>query len=82
MAAYATDGFGLWLPHLTHSEKTCQFDIQLDQLNTTSGFNHTRFALEMYLVSDAEKIGNNQFKRQTTRTLSDEHTPGIFKVRI
>jgi len=93
LAAYSTDGFGHWLPHLSHSRKTNQFDIQLQDIQTNSGFNCSRFALELVLVSNNErpsaattssstqKEGSenpDDVTRQKTTTLDDEHTPGIF----
>lgn len=77
MSAYSNDGFGHWLPHLSHSSQTCQVDIQLQGLNSTSGFNNSRYALEMYVVSDTDKT--TPVTRQVSTTLDDEHTPGIFK---
>ena len=32
LSGYSSDGFGRWLPHLSHSRKTNQFDIQLQDL--------------------------------------------------
>ncbi len=77
LSGYATDGFGHWLPHLSHSSKTSQFDVQLDHLNSSSGFNHSRFAIELYVVSEGEP--EESIVRQISTTLDDEHTPGIFK---
>ncbi len=56
-------------------------DIQLDHLESDSGFNQSRFALEFVVVSDVEIYDRqNNLTWQTTTTLDDEHTPGIFKV--
>jgi hypothetical protein len=79
ISGYSDEGFGHWLPHLSHSPKTCQVDIQLQKLNSTSGFKHSRFAIELYIVSDTDK--NSAIIRQISTTLDDEHTPGIFKVK-
>ena len=99
LSAYAYEGYGIWLPHLTHTEATNQFDVQIDGIETNSGFNHSRcvsvelnektferdnffndrFALEFVVVSDAENATSSA-ERQSTRTLDDEHTPGIFTV--
>lgn len=77
ISGYATDGYGLWLPHLSHSQHTSQVDLQLDHLNSTSGFKHSRFGIELVLVSETGR--NSSLVRQTSTTLDDEHTPGIFK---
>lgn len=77
LSAYSTEGFGHWLPHLSHNTKTSQVDIQLERLNSSSGFNHSRFALEMIVVS--ETASDSLVARQVSTTLDDEHTPGIFK---
>ena len=42
LSGYSEDGYGRWLPHLSHSRKTNQFDIQLQGLQTNSGFNCSR----------------------------------------
>jgi hypothetical protein len=78
LSAYATKGFGHWLPHLSHDVSTNQFDIQLQNLSTSSGFNHSRFALELVLASDGKR--DSELIREKTRTIDDEHTPGIFEV--
>ena len=58
-------------------------DIQLDHLESDSGFNQSRFALEFVVVSDVEIFDiQSNLTWQTTTTLDDEHTPGIFKVLI
>jgi len=54
LSAYSDDGFGHWLPHLSHSRKTNQFDVQLQDIKTNSGFNCSRFAIELVLVSNNE----------------------------
>lgn len=77
LSAYSNEGFGHWLPHLSHSSETSQVDIQLQKLESISGFNCSRFALEIYVVSESE--GSNSVIRQKSTTLDDEHTPGIFK---
>ena len=55
-------------------------DIQLDHLSSNSGFNQSRFALQFVVVSDTDDYSSN-VTWQTTTTLDDEHTPGIFKVQ-
>jgi len=77
ISAYASEGYGHWLPHLSHSSKTCQVDIQLQKLLSDSGFNHSRYALELYFVSNSSR--ENNATRQVSKTLDDEHTPGIFQ---
>jgi len=80
LSAYAGFGFGEWLPHLTHSRSTVQFDVQLIDLASTSGFNRSRYSLEFFAVSDAQNV-TAEVTRHATRTLDDEHTPGIFWTR-
>lgn len=77
ISAYANEGYGKWLPHLSHSSKTSQVDIQIVGLESGSGFNNSRFALELYLCSTAPKT--SAIRKQVSTTLDDEHTPGIFK---
>ena len=77
LSAYSNDGFGHWLPHLSHNTKTSQVDIQLEKLESASGFNNSRYAIELYIVS--ESLSEASVIRQVTTTLDDEHTPGIFK---
>ena len=56
-------------------------DIQLDHLGSNSGFNQSRFALQFVVVSDVDDFDKNRnLTWQTTTSLDDEHTPGIFKV--
>ena len=81
LSGYSVDGFGRWLPHLSHSRKTNQFDIQLQDLETDSGYNCSRFAIELAMVSDNADFQEVEVTRQKTTTLDDEHTPGIFTVR-
>jgi hypothetical protein len=57
-------------------------DIQLDHLSSNSGFNQSRFALQFVVVSDTDVFdAQSNVTWQTTTTLDDEHTPGIFRVR-
>lgn len=79
ISAYANFGFGRWLPHLSHSSKTSQVDIQLQRLESSSGFNNSRYALELFIVSSSAK--NTDVKWHTSTTLDDEHTPGIFRTQ-
>ena len=78
LAAYADRGFGIWLPHLSHSHKTNQFDIQLKGITTNSGFNFSRFGLEMVLVASLDP--STKEERRIKHTNDDEHTPGTFEV--
>ena len=52
-------------------------------LETSSGFNRSRFHLDLFLAA-SEGEGEGEEKEpygQHTETLDDEHTPGIFVVR-
>ena len=79
-AAYANEGFGEWLPHLSHSHKTNQLDIQLQNITTNSGFNFSRFGIEMVLVASLNPSINDE--RRIRHTNDDEHTPGTFEVGL
>ncbi|QQP53767.1 Lysosomal protein NCUG1Alike [Caligus rogercresseyi] len=70
------EGYGAWLPHLAHSHRTSELDIQLDGLHTGSNFTNGRFALRLNIASSNPK---GKFYRRQTESLNDEHTPGIFK---
>ncbi len=51
-------------------------------LETSSGFNRSRFHLDLFLAASEGK-GEGEEKEpygQHTETLDDEHTPGIFVV--
>ena len=78
LAAYANVGFGKWLPHLSHSHNTNQFDIQLQNITTNSGFNFSRFGIEMVLVASLNS--STEDERRIRHTNDDEHTPGTFEV--
>lgn len=78
LAAYANGGFGKWLPHLSHSHKTNQFDIELQNVTTNSGFNFSRFGIEMVLVASLNSSIKDE--RRIRHTNDDEHTPGTFEV--
>lgn len=66
---------------MQHETRTNQFDIQLQQLKSDSGFEASRFSIEFVIVSDCMQDGGckdlNITKGKTT-SLDDEHTPGIF----
>ena len=47
--AYAKRGFGTALPHLSHSHKTNQIDIQLINITTSSTFRVSRASLLLVL---------------------------------
>jgi hypothetical protein len=68
------------LPRLLHSANSTQVDLVLDRLNTNSSFTNSRFALEVLLAS------NDAFNTTATivsrRSLDDEHSPGVFMVRL
>ena len=66
------------LPHLQYNANTTQFDIILD--NVTTNFDHSRFALEIVLVSTENSSDSAQLN--STRSIDDEHSPGIFEVSL
>ncbi|XP_040567221.1 glycosylated lysosomal membrane protein A [Lepeophtheirus salmonis] len=76
VSAFIDDGYGYWLPHLAHSYRTCEVDVQLDGIQTGSNFTNGRFSILM-LVDSSSSEGS--FSRRQTESLNDEHTPGIFE---
>lgn len=68
------------LPHLIHTANSSLVDIRLVNLTSAAEYNSTRFALHLLLVStDRWSDSWNYTMRQS---LDDEHTPGVFEVRI
>ena len=81
LSGYSFDGYGEWLPHLQHETRTNQFDIQLQQLKSDSGFEASRFSIEFAIVSDCKNgCKDLNITKGKTTSLDDEHTPGIFSV--
>ena len=80
LSGYAHDGYGQWLPHLAHASRTNQYDIQLQNLTSDSGFEAPRFALEFAIVSYCMECKTQNITKSKTTSLDNEHTPGIFSV--
>jgi hypothetical protein len=68
------------LPHLLHSANCTQVDLMLDKLKTNSSFSSSRFALGV-LIASSDKA-NTTSTIISRKSLDDEHSPGIFTVRI
>ena len=69
------------LPHLEHTDESCQVDVTLDNLDVY--YNNSRFGLQLVVVTDINSkkdIINTNIT--TTRSIDDEHTPGVFSVSI
>lgn len=78
VSAYSFDGYGVWLPRLSHTRMTNQLDVQLDNLTTNSGFSRSRFGLEV-VVAGRSAIHN--LTTDVSWTIDDKYTPGVFSVR-
>lgn len=67
-------------PHMLHTENAMLVDLILDNIQTNETFSSSRFAIELIIVG-----GGNPDKMviiDPKKNLDDEHTPGIFEVRI
>lgn len=68
------------IPHMLHTENAMLVDLILDNIQTNETFSSSRFAIELIIVG-----GGNPDKMviiDPKKNLDDEHTPGIFEVRI
>ncbi|XP_046626002.1 glycosylated lysosomal membrane protein-like [Neodiprion virginianus] len=66
------------MPHMLHTENATQIDIIIDNFQTNSSFNNSRFAVELLIIADHNL--NSTMKIDVKKTLDDEHTPGIFEM--
>ncbi|KAK0182740.1 hypothetical protein PV327_000842 [Microctonus hyperodae] len=65
-------------PHMLHSENSTQIDFIINHLRTNSYFDHSRFGIELTIVSHGNT--NNPMTIDTKKSLDDEHTPGVFEL--
>lgn len=78
MDSFGSLNHSLISPHMLHSENSTQFDLVLDNLETSKNFTSSRFALELLIVS--ENNVNSSLVPTPSTKLDDEFTPGIFEV--
>ena len=67
------------LPHLMHTPDSLGFDVTLDKVDPSSS--STRYAIELAFVTSLS-AENKTMTLNVTKSVDDEHTPGIFKVKI
>ena len=63
---------------MLHSENSSQIDIILNKFETDPKFNSSRFGMELLFIS--EENTDVPMHIDATKSLDDEHTPGIFEV--
>ncbi|XP_012257715.2 glycosylated lysosomal membrane protein B-like [Athalia rosae] len=66
------------LPHILHSENATQIDVIIENFQTNSSFENSRFAVELLIIGDHSV--NSSMNINVKQTLDDEHTPGIFEM--
>lgn len=68
------------IPHMLHTENSTQIDIVLDHIQTNKTFSNSRFAIELIAVG----VGDPEIPMfiDPKKSLDDEHTPGIFEVKM
>lgn len=77
--AYGTNGRNTETPHLGYTTNTTQFDIALE--NLTTNFPNSRFGLEMVLITyNTSDTPGGCADLKSTRSIDDEHSPGVFEV--
>ena len=65
------------LPHLQFNGNNTQVSLTLQ--NVSAAFENSRFALQLVMVtSDGHQ---KEMSLQTTKSIDDEHTPGVFEVQ-
>lgn len=68
------------LPHLLHSSNSSLIELEIDNLSTDPSFNRSRFAVEIIMTS--QDSNNSTMYIDLFKSLDDEHTPGVFTVKI
>ncbi|GBP21885.1 Glycosylated lysosomal membrane protein A [Eumeta japonica] len=66
------------LPHLIHTANSTLVDISLANVTTWKGYNSSRLALGMCLLS-TDGI-DDTMRLSVRKSLDDEHTPGVFEI--
>ena len=67
-----------YLPSLEYTANNTMVDMVLDGVDVA--FNNSRFALGLALITDDSV--NRTMNLTKTRSIDDEHTPGVFEVEI
>ncbi|KAK6635644.1 hypothetical protein RUM44_000898 [Polyplax serrata] len=78
LTAFGYENHDADLPRLLHSPNSTQCRIILQNMKTNSGFNESRYALELILVSSDSR--NMSSKIVLKKNLDDENSPGIFSM--
>lgn len=79
IAAFGDTSHDTLLPRLLHSSNSSQVKVILNNLFSNSGYNQTRWALQMVLVSTDPR--NSSLEIESRKNLDDENSPGVFTVR-
>ena len=74
--AFATDEYDKTPPHERVSDSSSRFSLSLDRLPTTE--KSSRYGLHIAFLKQAQSAVPTY---DTSRSIDDEHTPGIFKLR-
>ncbi|KAK6639182.1 hypothetical protein RUM43_007452 [Polyplax serrata] len=78
LTAFGYENHDADLPRLLHSPNSTQCRIILQNMKTNSGFNESRYALELILVSSDSRNMSSQIVLK--KNLDDENSPGIFSM--
>jgi len=74
------DGLANLSPHLLFNDRAAQFEIELKHLeNQKKKFSQLRYAMEISVIAHHRTDGS-KCDIQSTSTINDEYTPGIFEV--
>ena len=76
LEAFGKEDHGSRLPHLLHSSNATQLEMSLLNVVTRSGFQQTRYAVELVIAAN-ESSESGVFPK-SFKSLDDEHTPGVF----
>lgn len=79
LTAFGFENHDSELPRLLHSPNSTQCKVELENLQSNSGFNQSRFAVKMILISGDSR--NSSSKIVMRKNLDDENSPGVFSVR-
>lgn len=68
------------IPHMLHTENSTLVDIILDNIQMNKSFSNSRFAIELMIVGGGDP--HRSIIIDPKKNLDDEHTPGVFEVKI
>lgn len=70
------------LPHLIYNTNMTQLNFVLDKY--TPAFANSRFALEVAVISNSSVHDDlpDEMSIEETKSIDDEYSPGVFKVRL